>query len=87
MACKRSGVRIPIAPQLMAVNRNLSRRFSALYSSKSQQRPHISGRTPVRIRSPLRSLSLAALLFRATEQPCGQPERLELIERGAERPA
>jgi len=52
MACKRSGVRIPIDPQVRAINRNLSRRLSALYSSKVQQRPHISDRTPVRIRSP-----------------------------------
>jgi hypothetical protein len=34
MAGKRSEVRIPIAPQVRAINRNLSRRFSALYSSK-----------------------------------------------------
>jgi hypothetical protein len=87
MACKRSGVRIPIAPQVRQINRNLSRRFSALYSSKVQQRPHVSGRTPVRIRSPHGVSRWPALLSHATEQPRGQPKRHDLIDRGVKRSA
>jgi hypothetical protein len=52
MACKRSGVRIPVAPQVRALIRNLSLRIAELYSSKVQQRRRMSSRTSVRIRSP-----------------------------------
>jgi hypothetical protein len=52
MACKRSGVRIPVAQQLIALIRNLRRRIAGLYSSKVQQRRRMSSRESVRIRSP-----------------------------------
>jgi hypothetical protein len=56
-----------------------------LYSSKVQQRRHISGRTPVRIRSRRGVSRWPALLLCATEQPCGQPKRHDLMERGVKR--
>jgi hypothetical protein len=49
MACKRSGVRIPIAPQVRETIRNPEPRLEGLYSSKVQQQ---RGRTSVRIRPP-----------------------------------
>jgi hypothetical protein len=51
MACKRSGVRIPIAPQFRNTIRKKEPRIKAEYSSKVQQQ---ADRTPVRIRSPRR---------------------------------
>ena len=48
MACKRSGVRIPIAPQVRRTIRKNEPRVQTEYSSKVQQQ---ADRTPVRIRS------------------------------------
>jgi len=87
MACKRSGVRIPLAPQVRAVIRYLSLRILELYSSKVQQRRRISSRTSVRIRSPHGVSRRLALLRHETDRPCGQPKRHDLLERGVKRSA